>query len=168
VGGAVRGINKDLPALRALVPDHVALTTQSQPTLLWELDGLPPEAVPVMFSLTSESDIDPLVMAALDRPTEAGIQRIDLSNFGVELQKGQEYQWAVALVPDSERRSQDRVTFGWILRVDGSEVAVGDAVHAGTAELAAAGLWYDAIDAADPGERKALLDQVGVETAPLP
>ena len=43
-----------------------------------------------------------------------------------------------------------------------------DAAHADAATLASADLWYDAIDVAEPLEREALLEKIGVGPAGLP
>lgn len=177
VGGGVRGTGPKLPTLRALVPDHVALTARSQPTLLWYLSELPPGEVSLMFNLTNEDEIDPLISAKLETPTRAGIQRILLANYDFNLETGQEYEWSVALVADSESRARDLVTLGWIERVENvaqgwiervDEPEVDAAAQPDAATLAAAGLWYDAVDVANRDERAVLLGQVGLEPAGLP
>jgi len=63
------------------------------------------------------------------------------------------------------------VTLGWIERVDGAETSSADSsavAQAGAASLAAAGLWYDAVDVAEQADREALLDQVGLASAGPP
>jgi hypothetical protein len=177
VGGAVRSTGTKLPTIRAIVPGHVAHTARSRPTLFWYVSAVPPAEASLMFSLTNEDEIDPLIRAEIERPTRAGLQRIDLSKFDFDLETGTEYEWSVALVPDSESRGRDLVTLGWIERVDavalgwierveGPEALVAAAPDAGA--LAAAGLWYDAVEAADENERAALLSQVGLAPSSLP
>jgi hypothetical protein len=162
-----------LPSVRALVPDHLAHTARSQPTLLWYLDRLPAGSATLTFrfNLTNDEEIDPLIAVELEIPTQAGLQRIDLANYEFSLETGQEYQWSVALVTDSENRVRDIVTLGWIERVEEADTTGADedsATQADTASLAAAGLWYDAVDAADQAEREALLEQIGLASAENP
>ena len=77
----------------------------------------------------------------LSRPRGAGIQRIRLRDYGVQLRPGAIYQWSVALVPDPSRRSHDLVALGYVERVSASSVGAGDA-----RAQAEAGLWYDTIE----------------------
>ncbi len=176
IGGGVRSATAKLPTLQALVPDHVALTAKSKPTLLWHLNQLPPDRASLMFSLTSDDEIDPLIAVVLDRPTQAGLQRIDLTQYAFQLKPSREYQWSVALVTDFERRSRDVIIFGWIERVEESQstqthqasVPPSDLTAISTtAALAAAGLWYDAVDAASGTELAALLKQIALEPGDL-
>jgi hypothetical protein len=173
VGGGVRGAAAQLPSVRALVPDHLAHTARSQPTLLWYLDRLPSESATLTFrfNLTNDEEIDPLIAVELEIPSEPGLQRIDLANYEFSLETGQEYQWSVALVTDSDHRVRDIVTLGWIERVEEADISGANAnasTQADTASLAAAGLWYDAVDVADQDEREALLEQIGLASAENP
>jgi len=178
VGGGVRGPGTSLPTIQALVPDHVALTARSQPAFLWHLDSPPPESASLLFTIIDDEAIDPLVSVTLENPTKPGVQRIDLSNYSVQLETGREYQWSVALVTDFAHRSRDIVTFGWIEHVESAESAAGssssssrasgsDAPRGEAAALASAGFWYDTVDAASSAERAALLDQVGLSGTEL-
>jgi hypothetical protein len=184
-----------LPTLRALVPDHVAYTARSQPTLLWDLGGLPPETAELIFTfrLTSQEKIDPLIEVVLEPPSRPGLQRIELAEFEFSLETGHEYQWSVTLVSGGDRHApQDPFALGWIERVEGPEafaihadvsdladaaapspsVATASpsaaAAHPDAAALAAAGLWYDAVDVASGVERAALLEQIGLLPAGSP
>jgi hypothetical protein len=173
VGGGVRGPAMGLPTVRALVPDHVAHTARSQPALLWYIDRLPsgPATLTFKFNITSDEEIDPLIAVELEIPAEPGLQRIDLENYQFSLETGREYQWSVALVTDSDNRARDVVTLGWIERVEGAETSSansGAEAQVDAASLAAAGLWYDAVDVADQADRQALLDQIGLSSAGPP
>jgi hypothetical protein len=150
----------------ALVPEHVGLTAQAQPSLYWRFEGTAAPGARFEIALTDGEAIDPLVERALGGPLVPGLQRIDLADLGVSLAIGPEYEWSVALVVDPEERSKDLVTTGWIRRVPAPELPSGDA-----ATRAAHGLWYDALDAAarDPAGRPALaalLSQVGLDAPP--
>jgi hypothetical protein len=142
---------------------------------LWHIDRLPsgPATLTFRFNITSDEEIDPLIAVELEIPAEPGLQRIELENYDFSLETGREYQWSVALVTDSDNRARDIVTLGWIERVDGAEISSADSAAAAAAEadaatLAAAGLWYDAVDVADQADREALLDQVGLVSAGPP
>jgi len=181
VGGGVRGVGAGAPVLFSLVPEHTGQTLAEQPSLFWYLDGAPPPQAAIVFALTDEAHIDPLIEVELGRPERGGIQRIDLSGRGVRLAPGTEYEWSVALVVDPERRSSDVVTVGWIERVEAPADLPPD-VRADVRRLAASGLWYDALATAsdrvaaapaDPAPRvlrNQLLREVGLDFAadPLP
>ena len=122
----------------------------------------------LMFVLTDEQAIDPLVSVELDRPATLGLQRIDLADYPVDLEPGRQYQWSVALVTDFQRRSRDVVTSGWIERVNLEAGDAGAANAQDVSALAAAGLWYDAVEVADASEQAALFNQIGLAVVKLP
>jgi hypothetical protein len=159
----------------ALAPNHVALTVNASPSLFWYIDALPGREVDAIFTLIDDEMTAPLAEITLDRPGSAGIQRLRLSDLGVRLEPGVEYTWSIALAPDAEQRSNDRVSLGFIRRVVRPE-----ALATGTpdgAAFAEAGLWYDALEAlsdavdADPAEgdlrrlRSSLLQQAQLDAA---
>ena len=77
------------------------------------------------------------------------------------LRTGLEYEWSVTLASDPARRSSDRVTVGWIERVEPpTGVSPTD-----PAALATAGLWYDAFAAAPPALRQTLLRDAGLSAS---
>ncbi len=152
IGGGRRGPIAGVADLRALVPDHVGRTTSAQPSLYWYLAE--PLAGDVVLELTviDETSIDPLVDRRLERPAGPGLQRVRLSDLGVSLDPGQEYQWSVALVPDPEDHSKDVVASGWVQRVPAPDEISKRAATVGPDGAASvygdAGLWYDMLDAA--------------------
>ena len=162
VGAGVRSIRDAAPVLYTLVPDHTGQTVSAQPSLFWYVGGELPGDPSFVFTLIDDDHIDPLVEAELPKPSRAGIQQIDLSQHGVHLEPGTEYEWSVALVVDAARRSNDVVAAGWIDRVEppptlgASPDARGFAAH---------GLWYDALAAAedDTALRDSLLRDAGLE-----
>lgn len=178
VGGGRRGPGEKLPDVYAVVPEHVGLTVSEQPTLYWYLSESAQGEVQFELTLIDEKSIDPLVDARIGHPPRPGLQQIRLADHGVKLAPGQEYQWAVSLVPNPEHRSQDVVSTGWIERVAPSEGLSEELARAGAdgaaAVYARAGLWYDALAAAgrqaqarpdDPQARAALeslLEQVSL------
>lgn len=177
VGGGVRGTGRDLPSLQVLVPEHTGQTLSDQPSLFWYVDGPPPKDATLVFTLIDETSVEPLVEAELERPTRAGIYRIDLAEYAVRLGRGTEYEWSVVMVVDPGQRSKDIVSAGWIDRVDPpAGLGAAGAPHS-VGAYAEHGLWYDALAAAadqmraDPanaalrGARDSLLRQVGLGSA---
>lgn len=171
VGGGVRGA-RAMPTPLALVPEHVALTSRSAPSLFWHIDGVPDDGVHVFFTLIEDGGREPLVEKKIPRPRTAGVQRVRLRDYGVQLRPGVIYQWSVSLVPDPSRRSHDLVALGYVERVSAPGIGAKDA-----RAQAEAGLWYDALetlsDESERGrkskeagaERDGLLRQVGLEAA---
>ena len=174
VGGGLRGARAH-PKPLALAPDHLAQTVSAQPSLFWHIDAVPGRDSQLVFTLIDADGVDPVIEATLDNPEQPGIQRIQLGDHGVELARGVEYEWSVALVVDAAHRGDDVITTGYIERV-----ATPEALARGIPTVAlhaAAGLWYDAIGSisdsieATPGDarlryqRSALLRAAGLEAA---
>ena len=149
VGGGRRGPASELPKVFTLVPDHVGLTVSEQPHLYWYLSPDGPGTVAFELTLIDEESIDPLVDARISRPAQAGLQRLDLSEYGVSLALGQEYQWSVSLIANGDERSLDVVSTGWIERVTPSEALRASLQQTPPEQRAAvygeAGIWYDMV-----------------------
>jgi hypothetical protein len=181
VTGGSRGTGEAVTRLDVLAPDEVGLTTQEQPCLFW-YQSKPAEAA-FELTLLQEQKVKPLLRVYVERYGKSGLQRLRLSDFGVKLEKGIEYQWVVALITDAENRSTDLVASGAIQRVDATPQLQSRLAQAGgqTAGIAAAyaeeGVWYDALATlsdqleAEPAnlelrvERAELLRQVGLKAA---
>lgn len=177
VGGASRGTAEESIILRVLAPDHTGLTIRTQPSLYWYLSK--PVTSRLEFTLIDGEAIRPLAEIRLEAPDSPGTQRIELSEYGVNLESGVEYQWFVALVPDSGQRSNDILAGGTIKRIQPPSALTDKIERASGQQLtyvfAAEGLWYDAIavvsdlisaspnDGALHAQRAALLEQVGLE-----
>jgi hypothetical protein len=175
VGGGTRSLVESGPVVRVLAPDHVGLTIQEAPSLYWYVSK--PVSGTVQFTLIENESLHPILEARLNTPIEAGIQRIRLSEYGVQLATGIPYRWFVSLVVDSDKRSKDIMAGGLIERmsyVEALSINLGTPSISDALRYAEAGLWYDAIavlseriEAApsDPLYRKqraALLEQVGL------
>lgn len=179
VTGGSRGSGDTAITLDVLAPDDVGVTTQEQPSLFW-FQSKPADA---KFELTllQENKVKPLVQVTVERSTKAGIQRLKLSDHGVKLAPGVEYQWVVALVGNPDNRSTDLVASGVIKRVEPA-ADLKEKVSKATPEslssvYAEAGIWYDAlavlsdqIDAHPENKalretRADLLRQVGLKAA---
>jgi hypothetical protein len=177
VGGGSRGTTGKVPTLFVVAPEHVGMTTSENPSLFYFVDRVPDSSIRVEFTLLDEKGVEPIVEKALPAPKRAGVQRIRLSDFGVKLDPGAEYEWSVSLVLDPNERSKDIVATSWIERAPESKELKSrlDSEGATAAVFAEEGLWYDAIGALsdeiddDPGnvqlaeQRADLLRQVGLD-----
>ena len=177
VGGGSRGTRDKVPALFVVAPEHVGQTSSANPSLFWFVDRVPDSSIRVEFTLLDEESIEPLVEKVLPTPKRAGVHRIRLSDYGVKLDPGAEYEWSVSLVLDPNERSKDIVATSWIDRIPPSDQLKSRlAAEGATASVyAEEGLWYDAIAALsdqierDPGnvklaeQRADLMRQVGLD-----
>jgi Domain of Unknown Function (DUF928) len=175
VGGGTRGTDQTF-TLSVLAPDHTGLTAEAQPTLYWYLSRS--ISTPMEFALIKDGVTKPLVEKVMTPPFEAGVQRLRLTDFGVQLESGKRYQWSVILVTNPKRRSKDVLAGATIERVALPEGTASKLAHAERSEAvrlyAEAGHWYDAVavlselidghptDVALRKQRAALLQQVGL------
>ena len=176
VGGGTRAPGGASLFLSALVPDHTGLTVQEQPSLYWYLSGLTTD--PIEFTLIEDQAIKPILETRITPPSQPGIRRVRLGDYGVRLKPGIEYKWFVAVVVDPENRSKDLLAGGVIERVEPPGEIRARLAQAGK-ELAPniyaeAGIWYETMSAvsdmidASPNEsalhtqRASLLQQVGL------
>ena len=176
VGGGTRSTDTLATSVNVLAPETVGLTTQPQPTLYWFVSGVVENRVVV--TLIDEDAIDPLLELTLAAPKKPGIQALNLSNLDVRLQPGRHYEWEVALLDASGDRYRDIYARGAIERVDapaGLEAQLqGRSPLEKAKALAAAGIWYDAVDELGQAienspdarvfqdQRRALLSQVNL------
>jgi hypothetical protein len=181
VGGGRRGTIVEVPDVYTLVPDHVGYTASAQPTLYWYLADKAKGDILFELTLIDDSSIDPLIDKRLSAPSKAGLQAVDLHDYGVQLEPGREYEWSVALVPDPKDRSKDVVASGWIERQPEPEGLSSALAQAGPDQAAKVygqqGLWYDMLGALgdqirrNPGDTQArqelasALEQAGLPTA---
>ena len=176
VAGGTRGPEDQMPVLYALVPDHVGLTIQEQPSLYWFLSKLP--KAPIELTVIEDQAVHPLFESRIAMPEEPGIQLFDLKKYGVHLKVGKVYKWFVAIVPDPQQRSKDVLAGGEIERTEVSEalrIRIEQADQNSVPFLyAEQGLWYDALasisklveaapqDKVRRKQRASLLQQVGL------
>lgn len=178
VGGGTRGPSQGLPLVYALVPDHVAVTADEQPPLVWYLSKA--TTLPLEFTVIEGVGVVPILETRLASPVEAGIHMISLGEYDLRFEQGKTYQWFVSLIPDSDRRSKDIIA-GGMLEVMSLPENIAEAVKQATPQeatklLANAGFWYDAMgaisqeiqaNATDRGLRElraTLLEQVDLTT----
>ena len=181
VGGGTRSFGSAL-AVNVLAPSDTGHTLQEKPTIYWFASQ--PVDKPVEITITSTESLQdaakPLLEITLQPPLAKGIHAFRLSDHGVALKPGVEYQWFVAVVHNAAQRSNDVIAGGTIKRVTDSPVQA-QLKQASPAQLPAiyaeAGIWYDAIDqlsrqiSANQSDRQlrerraALLEQVGLREA---
>lgn len=148
VGGGTRGPASDLPLMYALVPDHVGLSSEAQPRLVWYMSKS--TAYPLEFTvIDADNGVNPIIEKPLPAPPEPGVQIIQVSQYDLRLEKGKTYQWFVSLVADPDRRSRDVIAGGVIEVGELPASLAADIAKAGPTEagrlLAQAGFWYDAM-----------------------
>ncbi|MFZ1747629.1 MAG: DUF928 domain-containing protein [Nitrospirales bacterium] len=178
VGGGTRGPSADLPLMWALVPDHVGLSAEAQPRLVWYLSKT--TTYPLELTIIDENGVTPIIEKPLSSPTERGIHIIRLADYDLKLEKGKTYQWSVSLIPDPEHRSRDLIV-GGMIRVGDVPVSLSENVRnanpvEATRLWGQAGFWYDAIgvistniqshpsDAEMHNVRASLLEEVDLDT----
>ena len=172
VDAGSRGDGDEVASLYVLAPEHVGLTTRSQPSLFWFQTA--PTRLPFEISLLKPNDPEPVLRVRRTDASAGGFQHLDLVDHGVSLAPGVDYQWVVALIRDPESRSRDIISSGWIRHVDKRDSPHGSS----PAHYAAEGIWYDAVaelfkkivarprDPQLAADRRDLLTQVGLP--PLP
>ncbi|KPK21070.1 MAG: hypothetical protein AMK69_22655 [Nitrospira bacterium SG8_3] len=178
VGGGTRGPSMAFPLLWALVPDHVGLSTEAQPQLVWYLSKA--TAYPLEFTVIDETGVTPILETRLSSPVEGGVHVIRLADYDLKLEKGKTYQWFVSLISDPAHRSTD-IIVGGMIQVSDVPASLGENVRKATPVeatrlLAQAGFWYDAMgvistslqshpsDAEMHALRASLLEEVDLST----
>jgi hypothetical protein len=137
--------------LEVLAPAHVALTRSPAPSLFWSVAVLPADSTAFTLTLSAAMTPEPLLERALPRPERVGLQRIRLASYGVELQPGIEYTWTIS----AEVAGRAILVQGWILRIEPVPELASASAGEQPARYAAAGLWYDAVEAlADLAEER--------------
>jgi len=109
VGGSTRSAARGL-SLVVVAPDHTGLASSSQPELFWYISQ--PVQAPLEFAIYPVDAADPLAEKAIAPVSEAGIQRIRLSEMGVKLESGEEYQWVISFAHKPGSRVKDAVASG--------------------------------------------------------
>ena len=174
VGGGSRGTEQDSIALFALVPNHLGLTIQEQPTLYWYLSQ--PAPYRLVLTVNNEKLVEPILETTITSNPKQGIHSTPLANYNIWLELDTEYRWFVELAVDTDYPSKNIVAGGRIQRINPPEGLLEKLRNAEPTEVTAiyseAGLWYDAlasisdlIDTTETGTlyrkgRKALLEQV--------
>ena len=177
VGGGLRGTDGSDPVLVALVPDHVGLTVKKAPILNWFLSK--PTTYPLKFTLIDIGLVKPLHEGLIPTPVQAGVQSINLKDFGLALEPDVQYRWYISAIRNPDSPSQDIVAGGIIERCEFNTCLVEMQVDLSCDQHsvlrnALRGFWYDAMaclcelidanpsDQALRRQRAALLNQIGL------
>lgn len=148
-GGTRGGCLLNQPSLTALMPKtNFGYTVQAHPTFLWFIPQS--SATTAEFVLWGENDTE-IYRTMVQLPSEPGILRLSLPTDGSipALEIGKDYRWSFAVVCDSEDRSGDLITEGWVQRKSldpqlESQLAQATPLDRSTL-YAQAGIWYEAI-----------------------
>jgi hypothetical protein len=176
VGGGLRGTDGNDPVLVALVPDHVGLTVKKTPVLNWFLSK--PTIYPLKFTLINIGSVTPLHEGLIPSPAHAGIQSINLKDWGLVLEPDVQYRWFISAVRDPDSPSKDIVAGGMIERCEFNDCLIYEPIltceQQSVLGNAAHGFWYDAMaclcelidtnpsDQSLRRQRAALLNQIGL------
>ena len=150
-GGGSRNCGLTLSPVTLLAPlDHVGLTTQAHPKLLWYSAN--DSMLPVQITIVEPGMSEPLWTSEV-KGSNAGLNQIELPDSLPDLVVGRRYRWSLTRLCSVRRGTESVVAKGWIERVAptsanlGSTGSLDDRVNA----YAASGLWYDAIAKAAEG-----------------
>jgi len=162
--------------LFALVPNHLGLTIQEQPTLYWYLSKPVPNLVVLTVTVHDQKQVEPILETVLKVVPKEGIHSASLQDFNIRLDLDREYRWCVKLAVDTENPSRNVMAGGRILRTVPHESLLQQLRNAEPEHLTAiyseAGFWYDALasisdligsnlnDRSPPKGEKPLLEQV--------
>jgi hypothetical protein len=177
-GGGSRNCGTEVTPVTLLAPpDHVGLTSQGRPKLLWY--SASDSMLPMQFSIVEPGMSEPVWSQELPE-AKAGLNEIQLPTSVPELVVGRRYRWNISRLCSIRRNTDSTVVRGWIERVAANpaqeqlnaKMSLEERVNA----YAEAGLWYDAIaQAASNSTGKAsdstvsplmltLLEQGGIKT----
>ena len=176
VGGASRSAlvpAEPLPVISLFAPaDHTGLTASSEPSLYFFISR--GSRWPTELAIAAPGQAAPVLDTRIPTPTAAGIYALPLARYHVHLQPGVIYTWSVSVVLDPHAWSRNIVASATIMFEPQQAARPGPGIAPAqrVAELAGAGLWYDAIAAAIADEDRdghvavdALLHQVGLDAA---
>lgn len=144
-GGGSRNCGTEVNPITLLAPpDHVGLTSQSRPKLLWY--SASDSMLPIQLTIVEPGMSEPLWSQEL-ATGNAGLNEIQLPETMPELVVGRRYRWSITRLCSIRRKNDSTVVRGWIERVAThptsfkAEAPLEERVNA----YAEAGLWYDAI-----------------------
>ena len=148
VGGGTRG-GEDPNMLRlfALVPDHLGLTIQEQPSLYWYVSKSSPHRL--VLTINHEELVKPVLEQTIVEKAESGIHSVNLKDFDVRLELEKEYRWFVELIVDADYPARNAVAGGRIKRITPPESLLTKLREAEPQEVTSiyseGGLWYEAL-----------------------
>jgi Domain of Unknown Function (DUF928) len=127
--------------LRVMAPDHIALTSLSQPDLYWKINKLP-ESGEFRLNITDAiKDISLLEKTVM--PTAPGIQQLSLKKLNIELLPDTSYRWSITYSDTNE----DTYSMGAIQFIAAPNTLQKALIKADEGEVSAifarSGYWYD-------------------------
>ena len=148
MGGDVRGTDSTDPEVKALVPDHVGLTTKETPTVNWFVSK--PTTSQVVVTLRDDRSPKAFQEKSIPSPKQPGIYTINFKELGFSLEPNVQYRWFVSVILDQNQYSHNPVAGGMIERCEMSECIepMGAKLTCSfetAIENAHAGFWYDAM-----------------------
>ena len=148
VGGDARGTDGTEPEVKALVPDHVGLTSKETPVVNWFVSKSTPHQV--IVTLRDDRSPKAFQEKAIPSPKQPGIYTIDFKELGFVLEPNVQYKWYVAVIRDPDQHSNNPVAGGVIERCELSEClepmgAKLTCSYDTVVDNAKAGFWYDAM-----------------------
>lgn len=147
VGAVNRGSADEHLAIAVIAPDHTGLTVQPQPSLYWHLNR--PVSGTVSVVVQDPAAIEPALELTVAAELRAGVVEVPLAGTGLRLAPGVEYQWSVSVREGGGAPAAPAVTSGVIKHRPAADVLGPDRAPASrddVGRLAAAGVWYDAIE----------------------
>ena len=145
------------------------LTLQKSPTIYVEVLGIPwTRFYSLRFTLVDSRSMRPVAEVPLQSQKHPDLQRIQLEDYGIEVEPYVDYRWYVSLNPNSDfllsketTRERAKLAQGEIMRIaPKSLLAYGTPCEKSDVRwLADAGIWYDAFACisdlieAGPGDR---------------
>ena len=148
VGGDARGTDSTEPEVKALVPDHVGLTSKETPVVNWFVSKSTPHQV--IVTLRDDRSPKAFQEKSIPSPKQPGIYTIDFKELGFMLEPNVQYKWYVAVIRDPDQHSNNPVAGGVIERCELSEClepmgAKLTCSYDTVVDNAKAGFWYDAM-----------------------
>ena len=146
IGGGTRGDDGEFLVVALVPEDHIGRTTREAPVLVWY--RAPAAKGTFEFSLNDETDDTVLARKTLT-PPERGYAAIDTEDLEVRLSPDRLYSWFITLIVDPADPSLDKLSGGYIQRVE-MPAELGKALFKASpasraAGFARAGIWYDAL-----------------------
>ena len=148
VGGDARGGDGSEGEVKALVPDHVGLTSKETPVVNWFVSK--PTPYQVIVTLRDDRSPKAFQEKSIPSPKQPGIYTINFKELGFVLEPNVQYKWYVAVIRDPEQHSNNQVAGGIIERCELSEClepmgAKLTCSYDTVVDNAKAGFWYDAM-----------------------
>jgi hypothetical protein len=147
IGGGTRDISNVLTGalttpdqataqIELLANHQIGLTSVATPTLYWYAPTLLPYNIEITVQQTNNP---PLLKKTIGVIKTAGMQKIQLSNYGIKLMEGQDYTWSVTVITNPAQRTANVLTSAAI-RYQQPSTPLTD-----TKQMLKEGYWYDAV-----------------------